>query len=121
MNRATMTLNISLLEIFQKGIVNEVLSEELLVESLQEMVKDEIKANLRSKLEENPEINERLKEAMSLYFEAKLQELYAGLKLAKASGELALEALPTKLQDSFSQEILGLVEKELGNLLEKSL
>jgi len=110
-----------MLEIFQKGIINEVLSEELLVESLREMVKDEIKANLRVKLKEHPELNDRLREAMQLFFEAKLQEMYAGLKLAKASGELALAALPSKLSDSFSQEILGIVEKELGQLLEKAL
>jgi len=115
------SLNISMLEIFQKGIINEVLSEELLVESLREMIKDEIKANLRAKLKEHPELNERLREAMRLYFEAKLQELYAGLKLAKASGELALEALPSNLSDTFSQEIMGIVEQELSQLLEKAL
>lgn len=115
------SLDISLFEVLQKGLVNEVLSEQLLIESLRDLLKDEIKSQLQQKLKENPEIHTRLKEALSLYFEAKLRELYAGLKLAKASGELALETLPEKLQDSFSQEIMGLVEKELGLLLEKAL
>lgn len=110
----------SLLGLLQKGLASDI-SEELLVEVMRDLLKDEIKAHLKLKLKENPEIHQNLKEAMALYFEAKIKEYYASLKLAKASGELALETMPPKLSESLNQEILELVEKEITHLLEKSI
>jgi hypothetical protein len=52
-----------------------------------------------------------------MYFEAKIKEAYAGIKLAKSSAKLGLELIPENLRDEMSKEL----QKELSKLVEKTL
>ena len=61
-----------------------------------------------------------MKEAISYYFNAKARSVYAELKASRAATRLGL-ILPDDLQGEVGEALVGLFEKELGNLLEKAL
>ena len=67
------------------------------------------------------ELKEELKEAISYYFNAKARSVYAELKASRAAAKLGLRILPDDLQGEVGEALIGLFEKELGNLLEKAL
>jgi hypothetical protein len=91
--------------------------EELILEAGREMIKDELKVYIRKRLEENPELKKEIKDAIGMYFEAKVKEIYANIKLAKASAKLGIEIMPDTLKKDFSKEL----EKELGSIIDKML
>ena len=84
-------------------------------------ITDEIKTYIREKVDADQELKEELKEAISYYFNAKARSVYAELKASRAAAKLGLRILPDELQGEVGEALVGLFEKELGNLLEKAL
>jgi hypothetical protein len=113
----------------QGGLVSQMLkggtdllgNEELVVESMRELLKDEIKRKMREELDKDPELREELKEAVRLYFEARVNQAYASLKFVKASAKLGVQMLPDELRADLGKEIGSLLEKEVAALLEKAV
>ena len=52
-----------------------------------------------------------------MYFEAKLKEAYAGIKMAKAGAKLGLELIPPHMKKEVAKEL----EKEITSLFESAL
>lgn len=105
-----------------KGSVGELLrTEDLVIDAMRDLVREELKRKVREELERNPELREELRDAVRLLFEAKVQEAYAGLKLAKASAKLGLEMLPPELRQEIGREVMATFEKEMARLLEKTM
>ncbi|UCH87930.1 MAG: hypothetical protein JSV49_06575 [Thermoplasmata archaeon] len=99
------------------SLKNIIGSEELIIEIARELIKDEIKRIIRQKLNENPELRKEFKDAIGMYFEAKVKEAYAGVKLAKSSAKLGLELIPEHLRAEMSKEL----QEELNKIIEKTL
>lgn len=105
-----------------KGSVGELLkTEDLVIESMRDLVRDELKRKVREELERNPELRAEIRDAVRLLFEAKVQEAYAGLKLAKAGAKLGLEMMPPDLRQELGREVMATFEKEMARLLEKAI
>ena len=96
-------------------------TEDILLEAVRDLVKDEIKTYIREKVDSDTELKEELKDAISYYFNAKARSIYAELKASRAAARLGLRILPDELQGEVGEALVGLFEKELGNLLEKAL
>ena len=96
-------------------------TEDLVVETFRDLVKDELKAYVRDKIEKDEDLRQELKEAVSYYFHAKARSLYAELKATRAATRLGLRILPDEIQGELGEALVGLFEKELGELLEKAL
>ena len=96
-------------------------TEDLVVETFRDLVKDELKAYVRDKIEKDEELRQELKEAVSYYFHAKARSLYAELKATRAATRLGLRILPDEIQGELGEALVGLFEKELGELLVKAL
>lgn len=96
-------------------------SEEMILESMRDLLKDEIKRKMREELERNPELQQELKDAVRLYYEARVQQAYASLKLVKAGAKLGVHMMPGDLRDQLGKEIGSLLEKEVAALLEKAI
>ena len=96
-------------------------TEDILLEAVRDLVKDEIKTYIRQKVDADEELKEELKEAISYYFNAKARSVYAERKASRAAARLGLRILPDELQGEVGEALVGLFEKELGNLLEKAL
>lgn len=105
-----------------KSAMGDILgSEDLLVEAARDMIKDELKRYIRQKLDGDPALRNEIKEAISLYFEAKSREIYAAAKLAKCGAKLGLMLLPKGVKDEVSKELLHIFEKELSEMMERGL
>jgi hypothetical protein len=89
--------------------------EEIILEAAREMIKDELKEHIRQRLDDDPELKQEFKDAIGMYFEAKVKEMYANLKLAKASAKLGIDLMPEPLKKDFTREL----EKELGSIVDK--
>ena len=96
-------------------------TEDIMLEAVRDLVKDEIKTYIRDKVEADQELKAELKDAISYYFNAKARSVYAELKASRAAAKLGLRILPDELQGEVGEALVGLFEKELGNLLEKAL
>ena len=96
-------------------------TEDLVIEAFRDLVKDELKSHIRNVIDADPELKAEVKEAVSYYFHTKARTIYAELKATRAATRLGLRLLPDDLQGEVGEALVGLFEKELGNLLEKAL
>ena len=104
-------------QMLKNGIPDIIGGEELIIEAGREMIKEELKEQIRKKLEEDPALKKEIKDAIGMYFEAKIKEVYANIKLAKASAKLGIELLPENMRKDISKE----VEKELVTIVDKMI
>ena len=105
-----------------KGGLSDVMGDEALVlDVFRELVRDELKQKMRDELARNPELQEELRDAIRMYFEAKVRETYATVKFMKASAKLGVAMMPDELRDQLGKEIGSLLEKEVAALLEKAV
>ena len=96
-------------------------AEDVVVDALRDMVRDEVKKYIRSRIDANPELKRELKAAVEELMEAKIKEGYAMIKLAKAGTKLGLELLPPRLREEFAKDLVSIIQKELGGLLDRGL
>ena len=96
-------------------------AEDLMVEAMRDMVKDEIKRHIRTTLDDNPQLREEIKEAIKIYMEARARQIYATMKLAKGAAKLGLSILPPDLKKDLSKEVLSILEKEFGDIMDRAL
>jgi len=114
----------------QEGLVSQVIkggftdllgNEELVVDAMRDLLRDELKRKMREELDKDPELREELKDAVRMYFEARVHQAYASLKFVKASAKLGVSMLPDETRAMLGKEIGSLLEKEVAALLEKAV
>ena len=111
----------SLTQLFKSAISDIMPQKDLIIDAVHDMVKDEIKRYIRQKLDEDPALKKEIKEAMYEYLTAKVREVNAALKLAKAGAKLGINLIPGDLREEVSKDIVNLLEKEMGEILDKGL
>ncbi|MEM3444342.1 MAG: hypothetical protein QW115_00010 [Thermoplasmata archaeon] len=100
----------------------EVLSpEDFIVDATKELIKEEMKEYLKTKMNENPEIKKEFREAIMILVEARMKEVYAIAKLAKCTAKLGLAAMPPELKEDLVKSFVALFEKELNEILDRTL
>jgi hypothetical protein len=104
-----------------KDTTSEIMPQkDLLIEAFHELVKDEIKRYIRQKIDQDPELKNEIKEAVTLYLSAKLKEIHATIKLAKAGTKLGLNLIPDQMKDEMSKELVSLFEKEITEMMDRA-
>jgi hypothetical protein len=103
--------------LLKDGLIDVFGGEDLLIDAARDLVREEIKDHIRKKLDSNPELKKEFKDAIGMYFEAKLTEAFASIKLVKAGAKLGLEMIPDDMKKRMSKEL----EVEINKLLEKTL
>ena len=106
---------------WMKSILDTIDAEDIMVEALKDMVKDEIKRHIRSTLDKNPELRDEIKEAIQMYMEARARQIYATVKIGKGAAKLGLSLLPPELKKDLSKEVLSILEKEFGDIMDRAL
>lgn len=91
--------------------------EDLIMEVARDMIKDELKAKVKKTLDENPELRDEMKQALNQYYQAKVSQTLAAVKIAKASVHLGLRTVPKELQEEVSDE----VEKEINRIIDDTI
>jgi len=108
-------------QVVKGGFTDLLGNEELVVEAMRDLLKEEIKRKMREELDKDPELREELKDAVRMYFEARVNQTYATLKFVKASAKLGVQMLPEETRAMLGKDIGSLLEKEVAALLEKAV
>ncbi len=95
--------------------------EELVREATRDIVKDEIRRHLEKTLKEDPQLEADLKEAVSDLLKARASEYAALVRVGTATARLGLHALPPEVRRALTKNLVDLVSKELGQIVERSL
>ena len=104
-----------------KNVIGGVGTENIVIDAAQDLVKDEIKKYIRQKLDEKPELKHEIKSSVEDYFEAKVKEYLATIKLAKTMAKLGMHVVPEHLRAELSKELTGMFEKEISQIIEKTI
>jgi len=95
--------------------------EELVREVTVDIVKDEIRRHLEKTLHDDPKLERDLREAVRDLLAARASEYAAVLKIGTATARLGLAALPPEVRQTLTKDLVDLVGKELGQIVERSL
>ncbi|HYB78142.1 MAG TPA: hypothetical protein VEG66_00045 [Thermoplasmata archaeon] len=95
--------------------------EELVREATWDIVKDEIRHHLEKTLREDPELAQNLRDAVKDLLAARASEYAALVRVGTTAARLGLSALPPEMRQTVTKEIVELISKELGQIVERSL
>jgi hypothetical protein len=95
--------------------------EELVREATRDLVKEEIRRHLEKTLREDPKLAQDLKDAVRDLLEARAREYSAVVRVGAATARLGLSALPPDVRRALTEDIVNLVSKEIGQIVERSL
>jgi len=95
--------------------------EELVREATRDLVKDEIRRHLEKTLKDDPKLQQDLKDAVRDLLAARATEYAAILRVGTATARLGLSALPPDVRRALTKNLVDLISKELGQIVERSL
>ena len=95
--------------------------EELVREATRDIVKDEIRRHLEKTLREDPKLAQDLKDAVRDLLEARATEYAALVRVGTTAARLGLSALPPEVRRELTKDVVDLISKELGQIVERSL
>jgi hypothetical protein len=95
--------------------------EELVREATRDIVKEEIRHHLEKTLKEDPQLEADLHEAVRDLLQARAMEYAALVRVGTTTARLGLHALPPDVRRALTKNLVDLVSKELGQIVERSL
>jgi len=95
--------------------------EELVREATRDIVKDEIRKHLEKTLREDPKLAQDLKDAVKELLAARANEYAALVRVGTTAARLGMSALPPEVRRTLTKDIVDLISKELGQIVERSL
>ena len=95
--------------------------EELVREATRDIVKDEIRRHLEKTLRDDPELAQNLRDAVKDLLAARANEYAALVRVGTTAARLGLSALPPEMRQAVTKDIVELISKELGQIVERSL
>lgn len=95
--------------------------EEIVREATRDIVKEEIRRHLDKTLAEDPKLGKDLRDAVRALLEARALEYAALIRVGTCTARLGIAALPPNIRASMTKDVVELISKELGQIVEKSL
>ena len=109
------------IDVLLKSTTDLLRPEELVREATRDIVKDEIRRHLERTLSEDPKLAQDLKDAVKDLLAARATEYAALVRVGTATARLGLSALPPDVRRALTKDIVDLISKELGQIVERSL
>jgi hypothetical protein len=109
------------IDVLLKSTTDLLRPEELVREATRDIVKDEIRKHLEKTLQEDPKLAQDLKDAVKDLLAARATEYAALVRVGTATARLGLSALPPDVRRALTKDIVDLISKELGQIVERSL
>lgn len=95
--------------------------EEIVREATRDIVKGEVRAHLEKTLREDSALAKDLHDAVKGLLEARAMEYVALLRMGTVTARLGMAALPRNVREAMTKDIVALISRELGQIVEKSL
>jgi len=109
------------IDVLLKSTTDLLRPEELVREATRDIVKDEIRRHLEKTLQEDPKLAQDLKDAVKDLLAERATEYAALMRVGTATARLGLSALPPDVRHALTKNIVDLISKELGQIVERSL
>lgn len=95
--------------------------EEIVREATRDIIKDEIRRHIERTLEEDPQLARDLKDAIRQLLEARAMEYAALIRVGTCTARLGMATVPPNVRQALTKDIVDLISRELGQIVEKSL
>jgi len=95
--------------------------EEIVREATRDIVKAEIRAHLEKTLREDPKLAQDLHDAVRGLLEARAMEYAALLRMGTVTARLGIAAMPAKVREAITKDVVDLISRELGQIVDKTL
>ena len=95
--------------------------EELVREATHDIVKEEIRRHLDKTLKEDPKLAQDLRDAVRALLEARAMEYAALLRVGTCTARLGIASLPPNIRTALTKDVVEMISKELGHIVERSL
>jgi hypothetical protein len=95
--------------------------EELVREATRDIVKDEIRRHLEKTLHDDPKLAQAMRDAVRDLLAARANEYAAMVRIGTATARLGLSALPPEIRRALTHDLVDMISKELGQIVERSL
>ncbi len=95
--------------------------EEIVREATRDIVKDEVRQHLEKTLKEDPKLAHDLHDAVKGLLEARAMEYAALLRMGTVTARLGIAAMPPNVREALTRDVIALISRELGQIVEKSL
>lgn len=109
------------LEVLLKSTQDLLRPEVLVREATRDIVKEEIRRHLEKTLHEDPKLDHDLRDAVRQLLEARALEYAALIKVGTVTARLGMAAIPANIRSALTRDVVELISKELGQIVEKSL
>jgi hypothetical protein len=109
------------IDILLKSTQDLLRPEQLVQEATRDIVKEEIRHHLEKTLSEDPKLAQDLKDAVRGLLEARALEYAAILKMGTVTARLGIASLPPNIRAALTKDIVDLISRELGQIVERSL
>lgn len=109
------------IDVLIKGTRDLLRPEEIVREATRDIVKEEIRRHLEKTLHEDPKLAHDLKDAVRALLEARAMEYAALIRVGTCTARLGIAAVPPEIRTALTKDVVELISKELGQIVEKSL
>jgi len=109
------------IDVLLRGTRDLLRPEELVREATRDIVKEEIRRHLEKTLHDDPKLAQALKDAVRDLLSARANEYAAVVRIGTATARLGLSALPPEIRRALTSDLVELISKELGQIVERSL
>lgn len=109
------------IEMLLKSTQDLLRPEELVREATRDIVKNEVRAHLDKVLRDDPKLAQDLKDAVRALLEARALEYAALIKVGTCTARLGIAAVPPEIRSALTKDIIDLIGRELGQIVERSL
>jgi hypothetical protein len=109
------------LDILMKSARDLLRPEELVRDATRDIVKEEIRRHLEKTLHDDPQLAQDLKDGVRDLLQARATEYAALVRVGAATARLGLASLPPEVRRALMEDIVNLLSKEIGHIVERSL
>ncbi len=95
--------------------------EELVREATRDIIKAEVRRHLDKVLEEDPKLAQDLHDAVRQLLEARAMEYAALVRVGTVTARLGIAAVPPNVRSALTRDVVDLISRELGQIVERSL
>ncbi len=104
-----------------ENFIRSLPSEEIYFEAIREILKDIIKEYIKKKINSDDHLKHEIVEVLKEFTEAKVKEYDSMAKMTRISAKLGYSLAPESLKDEAISNFLSVFQKEIEDIIRKTL
>ena len=109
------------IDLLVRGTRDLLRPEEIVRDATRDIIKDEIRRHIEKTLRDDPKLASEIREAVRQLIEARALEYAALVRVGTVTARLGIAAVPANVRSALTRDVVDLISKELGQIVERSL